>query len=199
MPRSTSEWDERYVTGELPWDTDRHDKNLEQTLKDFGINAGRAFDLGCGTGSNAVWLAQQGFSVIGSDISPTAIERANQRAESAGLDVTFETGDFLIDDVATGPFNLVFDRGCFHSFDEPQDQVLFVQRVADRLADGGLWISLMGSTDGPDRDVGPPRRSAAWITSTVEPLFEIVSLRSTLFDNDHDDPPRAWICVMRKR
>ena len=199
MPRSTSEWDERYLTNELPWDTNRHDNNLEQTLRELELTGGRVFDLGCGTGSNAVWLARQGFTVSGSDISPTAIERARTRAQAAGVDILFEAADFLTDDVAPGPFELIFDRGCFHSFDEPQEQALFVQRVAARLADGGLWISLMGSTDGPDRDVGPPRRSAAWITSTTEPLFEILSLRGTYFDNDHDDPPRAWICVMRKR
>ena len=199
MPRSTSEWDQRYVNNELPWDTNRHDKNLEQALADGAISPGRAFDLGCGTGSNAVWLVQRGFTVTGSDISPTAIERARIRAKNAGVDIAFAVADFLTDDGVAGPFDLVFDRGCFHSFPEPEEQDQFVQRVSDRLDEGGGWISLIGSTDGPDRDEGPPRRSAAWITSTVEPRFEILSLRDTVFDNDQDDPPRAWVCVMRRR
>ncbi|MGA7303523.1 MAG: hypothetical protein WBW88_01565, partial [Rhodothermales bacterium] len=61
------------------------------------------------------------------------------------------------------------------------------------------WHSLIGSTDGPPRDSGPPRRSAAEIIAAVEPHFEILQLRSTVFDQGDHREARAWVLVARRR
>jgi hypothetical protein len=71
--------------------------------------------------------------------------------------------------------------------------------VAGVLSPGGLWLSLIGSTEGAPRETGPPRRSARDIANAVEPVLEIVQLQSIHFDLDRDMPPAAWLCLSRAR
>ena len=198
MTHSTN-WDERYQTGDLPWDTQRHDKHLEQVLAEYSIEPCTTLELGCGTGTNAIWLAERGFRVTALDVSSVAIEMAREKASREGATVEFLTADILTDKIPGAPFAFAFDRGCFHSFDELPDGVAYAEGVRGCLADGGLWLSLIGNTDGPARETGPPRRSVRDIAEAVEPLFEILSLRTIHFDSDQSDPPRAWECLMRKR
>ncbi len=164
-----------------------------------GIGPGKALEIGCGTGTNSIWLARQGFDVTGVDLSEVAIERAEAKAAEAGVDCRFVADDFLVDPVPGAPYGFVYDRGCLHVFDRAKDRARFAARVADLLGPEGVWHSLIGSTDGPPRDVGPPRRSATEITAAVEPHFEILELRSTSFDSDEHSHARAWVMVGRRR
>ncbi len=70
------DWNERYATGDLPWDTGRHDRCLEKLVSTGAVEPCRALELGCGTGSNAIWMALQGFDVSAVDLSPLAISRS---------------------------------------------------------------------------------------------------------------------------
>jgi hypothetical protein len=108
----------------------------------------------------------------------------------------FAALDFLAAPPPGGPFQFVFDRGCFHVFDEPGERQRFAAQVAAALAPGGLWLSLIGSTEGPPREVGPPRRSAREVVLAIEPVLEIVELRSAEF-RGHD--AKAWFCLLRQR
>src|SRR4051812_46279454 len=78
-------WDERYEKGETPWDTGRPSSELLRVLAEESVTPDRAVELGCGTGANAVWLAQQGFDVTALDLSPLAVEQGRQRARAAGV------------------------------------------------------------------------------------------------------------------
>ncbi|HLU66750.1 MAG TPA: hypothetical protein VKZ63_10765, partial [Kofleriaceae bacterium] len=98
-----------------------------------------------------------------------------------------------------GPFDLVFDRGCFHVFDEPADRQRFAEKVAACLGPDGMWLSLIGSTEGPPRDHGPPRRSARDIASAVEPSLAIVELRAIEFDLNLPIQADAWLLLARRR
>lgn len=192
-------WDQRYAEGNLPWDSGVPDGHLQVVVGAYGIEPGKALEVGCGTGTNAIWLARRGFDVTGMDLSSVAIERAEAKAAEAGVDVRFVAGDFLSDPVPGGPYDFVYDRGALHTFDSPKDRARFAERVAEALKPGGVWFSLIGSTDGPDRDVGPPRRSAVEVTTAVEPYFEVLELRSTSFDQGEHRRARAWVMVGRKR
>jgi len=75
---------------------------------------GKALDLGCGTGTNAITMAQLGWDVVGIDISTRAIKAARRKAKSAGLDIVFVQGDVIKLNGIKGPFDLVLDIGCFH-------------------------------------------------------------------------------------
>jgi SAM-dependent methyltransferase len=192
-------WEERYRTGDTPWDIGRPDFNLIDMVTKRPIPACKALEIGCGAGSNAVWLAQQNFQVTATDVSELAIQKAGERASDAGVDCTFLVADFLNDKVSGAPFGFMFDRGCFHSFDSDEERKQLAENVDWHLEKDGLWLSLIGSTDGPPREVGPPQRSARDIVIAVEPYFEILSLDSSHFDADSSEPPRNWVCLMRKR
>jgi hypothetical protein len=92
----------------------------------------------------------------------------------------------------------VLDRGSFHTFDEDHERLRFAQNVAAVLIDGGVWLSLIGSTEGPPREVGPPRRNARQIINAIEPSLEILQLRSGEF-GVFGEQLKAWLCLARKR
>lgn len=197
MPKPN--WDERYEAGETPWDTGEPDEQLVEFLSSNPLKGGRALDVGCGTGTNALWLAGEGLAVLGVDISSAAIERACAKAGKGASHCHFATADFLEDAISDGPFDLVFDRGCLHVFDKAEDRARFAQRVAALLKPEGRWLSLIGSTEGPERDIGPPRRSAREVVSAIEPGLEILELRSIHFRANLPAPAAAWRCVARPR
>jgi SAM-dependent methyltransferase len=170
---------------------------LVELVRSGTLPLGRALDLGCGTGINAVWLAQHGYEVTGVDVAPLAIEQARAR-QPAGVACRFATHDVLAAMPDGGPFQLVFDRGCFHVFDDAKERAKVAAQVAAVLAPDGVWVSLIGSTEGPPREVGPPRRSLREVADAIEPHLEIVSVRADVF-RDAPEPAMAWICTSRRR
>ena len=196
---SDERWDKRYLDGETPWDSGTVCEHLPTALQDFGIGPCKALEIGCGTGTNAVWLAQQGFDVTGVDISGEAIRRAEEKVEKAGASCRFLVASALEMEIEGGPFGLVFDRGCFHTNNTAWDRSAFAASVARHLTDDGYWLSLIGSTDGAPRESGPPRRSVLDIAAAVEPHLEIVELKATRFSPEPGGSPESWRCMMRKR
>jgi SAM-dependent methyltransferase len=194
MPRPS--WDESYASGQLPWDTGQPEPVLVEFVTSGRVRPGPTLEIGAGTGTNAIWMAERGFDVLGVDVSPLAVERAHAKMEGRALRCRFATSDFLAAAPPGGPFQFVFDRGCFHVFDEPDERRRFAAQVAAALAPGGLWLSLVGSTEGLPREIGPPRRSAREITLAIEPALEIVELRSAEF---RSHGVSAWFCLSRRR
>ncbi len=193
---ATRDWNERYLQGDTPWDTGEPDVHLVAAVEARGLSGGRALEIGSGTGVNAIWLARRGFEVLAVDLAPRAIEVARERAVGA---VEFAVADFLADELPSAPYDLVFDRGCFHTFDDGETRRRFAERVAAVLAPGGLWLSLLGSTEGPERDHGPPRRSVRDIADAVEPHLALLELRAVEFDAELPSVAAAWLCVAGRR
>ncbi|MEW5721043.1 MAG: class I SAM-dependent methyltransferase [Chloroflexota bacterium] len=82
-------------------------------------HARTALDLGCGTGTSAIYLAQHGYSVVGVDFTSKAIEIARIKAQLADVQVDFRVGDVTrLDSLGVRePLDLVLDIGCFHGLD----------------------------------------------------------------------------------
>jgi SAM-dependent methyltransferase len=192
-------WNEDYEAGNAPWDTGSPDPYLVELVESGRVAPGRTLEIGCGTGTNALWLAARGFEVTGIDVASRAIEQARAKAAGASGRIGFRALDFMVDPVAGGPFAFVFDRGCFHVFDEPAQRVRFAARVAGLLGPQRLWASMIGSTEGGPRDMGPPRRTARDIADAIEPALELVELRAIEFDTRLPSAPRAWLCLARRR
>ncbi len=193
------QYEDRYKAKKTPWDIGRADFNLIDIVNNQPIEKGKALDVGCGFGHNSLWLAQCGFWVTGVDVSKVAVQQAKENASRIGANCMFLSLDFFREDVPGLPFNFIFDRGCFHSYDSDDERKRFAERVGYHLDEAGLWLSLIGSTDEPSRGPGPPRRSARDIVVAVEPFFEILSLTASHFDSNSQHPPRAWACLMKKR
>lgn len=95
-----------------------------------------ALDLGCGLGRNTRWLAGQGYQATGIDLSPYATGQARQR--SADTEATFIEGDILREPIPGGPFDVVYDSGCFHHL-PPHRRLSYLRTLDEVLKPGGLF------------------------------------------------------------
>lgn len=193
------DWNQHYASGELPWDTGDPDPCLVELVEQGGIAPGRTLEIGCGTGTNAIWLSRRGFDVHGVDVAPLAIAKAEAKRRADRANVRFSVLDFMRDELSDAPYDFVFDRGVLHVFDAAHERAHFAQRVARLLAPRGQWLCLAGSTEGPARDHGPPRRSARDLISAVEPVLELTLLRSSTFDANLPSRATAWVMLARRR
>lgn len=199
MKRHKKRFESRYQSGDLPWDIKRPDKNLVEAVHKFDIKPGNALDVGCGTGDNVFWLAQQGFDVTGVDIAPEAINMAIAKRKEIELDASFLTLDFITENIQDNLFDFIFDRGCFHTFNKKKTRKAYAKQVHDHLVKEGLWLTLMGSYDDGRLDIGPPKRTALEIIQATEKYFEIISLTRSRFDSNDKIPSVIWVCLMKKR
>lgn len=196
---TTQEWNERYIDGNLPWDISEPDQNLVNLIETGIVPIGKALEIGCGTGTDSLWLAGQGFSVLGVDLAPEAIEKANHKKNGLDLACDFAVMDILAADAFPRKYDFIFDRGCFHSFHEDSERRHFAAQVSRALSPDGTWASLIGSTEGAARETGPPRRTAGEVMAAIEPYLEIIELRSVHFRTNYATPAKAWLCVARQR
>src|ERR1700758_4908745 len=118
-------WNESYASGQPPWDTGQQGPLLVEFVSSGAVTAGPTLEIGLGTGTNAIWMAERGFDVFGVDVSPLAVERARAKMEGHHLRCRFAAWDFLAAPPPASPFQFVFDRGCFHVFDEPDERLRF--------------------------------------------------------------------------
>lgn len=129
-------WDTRYRESEKVWSGEA---NVVLAREAASLAPGRALDLGCGEGGDAVWLAWRGWRVTGTDISGVALERAAAHAAGAGVaDRTEWERHDLAESFPAGEYDLV--SACFlHTFGEfPRERVL--RRAAAAVAPGGILL-----------------------------------------------------------
>ncbi len=133
-------WDEFYADREksVPFFADKPDENLVSYVERGLVRPQRALDLGCGAGRNALHLARRGFEVDAVDLSPTAVAWARERAHDAeaGHRVRFVCGDAFNEPALSGPYDLVYDSGCFHHL-PPHRRVSYLDLLDRVLAPGG--------------------------------------------------------------
>jgi ubiquinone/menaquinone biosynthesis C-methylase UbiE len=99
-----SSWDERYRTEELVW---KAEPNRFLVAEVGSLRPGRALDLACGEGRNALWLAERGWEVVGVDFSAVGLDKARSLAASRGLRVELVEADLREWDPPEASFDLV--------------------------------------------------------------------------------------------
>ncbi len=203
MPEELPDWDERYAQQNTPWDTGRPSSELQRILHEHEIPAGRALELGCGTGTNAVFLAQQGFEVTAVDISPLAIEQARAKVDEAGVDVTLLTADLLELPDLGPPFPFVFDRGVYHAV-RRENLTGFLDTLSQVSAPDGTYLTIAGNANETrPGETGPPRVTAEEICRELDPLMELVQLREIRFDEiiveGKPERPLGWSALLRRK
>ncbi|MER8115785.1 class I SAM-dependent methyltransferase [Streptomyces sp. NPDC094031] len=136
-------WDDFYADRDrpVPFFVAKPDESLVSCLDRGLVPAGRALDLGCGLGRNALLLAERGFEVDAVDLSPAALGSAPERARAAGLDINFLCGDVFAADTLRGPYRLIHDSGCFHHL--PPHRRISHLALLDRLLEPGGYFSLV--------------------------------------------------------
>ena len=193
-------WDSHYQSGNPPWETGQPSSELARVIAEERILPCRAIELGCGTGLNAVWLAQQGFEVTAVDSSRLAIEKARQRAIAAEVTVRFVLADVLDLRESYDPFPFFFDRGCYHAV-RGLDVRAYLRTLERVTAPGSLGLVLTGNARDPhEPGQGPPVVSAEELHAELEPVFEIVRLREFRFDTVEEAGPGflSWSCLVRR-
>ena len=121
-----------------PWDSGITPPELLEYLESRPA-AGRAIDLGCGTGTNVITMARMGWQVTGVDFVPKAIDLAREKARKAGVNVDLRVGDVTRLDGINGPFDFALDLGCFHGLTE-SERSAYLKQLDRLLAPDGTWF-----------------------------------------------------------
>jgi len=119
-PYSQETWDARYADSDRVWSGN---PNPQLVARVADLPPGRALDIGCGEGADAVWLAARGWQVTAVDVSPVALQRAAAHADEAGVEgIEWLHHDLMSGEPLPGGFDLVsaqfmhVPRGIFEEF-----------------------------------------------------------------------------------
>ena len=167
------------------WDTGTTPPELER----FVANAppGRALDLGCGTGTNVVYLARHGWEAVGVDFVGRAIAKARRRAREAGVP---DRSSFFIADVTrlqflSGPFDLALDIGCLHSL-PVRDRAAYAAALARLVRPGGVFLLYAFAPGGPATGL-----TADDVRAMFTDRFDVVRVE------EGRGRPSAWYTLVR--
>jgi SAM-dependent methyltransferase len=152
------DWNARYAQKELLWTAE---PNRRFAAEVEGLAPGRALDVACGEGRNAVWLAERGWRVTGGDFSDVAIEKAAALAAARGVEV-----EWVVDDVvAYAPERGAFDLVAVLYLQLPHDELAAALRHAARaLAPGGTIVVLGHDSTNLTDGYGGPKDPAVLFT-----------------------------------
>jgi 2-polyprenyl-3-methyl-5-hydroxy-6-metoxy-1,4-benzoquinol methylase len=147
------DWNARYSAEDLVWGTEPNRFVAEQ-LRDLPPR-GRALDIACGEGRNAIWLAKLGWKVTAVDFSDVAIERSRRLATEQRVEVDWINNDVTHCDLAAAAFQLVL----IAYLQVPPDEFHTVlERAARWLAPGGTLFMVGHARRNLSEGVGGPRQ-----------------------------------------
>jgi SAM-dependent methyltransferase len=174
------------------------DENLVQWVSAGQIEPGRALDLGCGNGRNALYLANRGFSVEGVDYSASAVAWSRERVAQAGAPVSIVQRSVFELDLPPASYDLVYDSGCFHHI-PPHRRHPYVRLVANALKPGGAFGLVCFKPEGgsgySDEDVYRHRSLGGGLGYIEQQLREIWSgpLRIDVLRPMEESPPASGV------
>jgi cyclopropane fatty-acyl-phospholipid synthase-like methyltransferase len=183
--------------GTPPWDIGRPQKEFTELVRQGEIN-GSVLDIGCGSGENALFFAQEGFDVWGIDSSPLAIQKAQEKSQQRGLPVHFQVLNALELAKLNRTFDTATDSGLFHTLSD-EDRPLFVKNLTAVLSPTGNYFMLCFSDKEP-AGYGPRRISEREIRDTFSDGWSIRYIRPATFENlGRAQGPRGWLSSITKK
>lgn len=195
--RAGESWDASYREGSPPWDIGRPQSAFVRLASETSF-VGPVLDAGCGTGEHALMAASQGLSVVGVDVSETALAIARAKADKRGLKADFIAADALHLERFGRRFATVLDCGLFHTFNrnERADYVASLASVTE--LDGTLYM-LCFSDQGSN--LGPYPISEKEIPAAFQPSagWTVTSIRAERIDTrlGANSIP-AWLATVRR-
>ena len=147
---------------------------------------GRALDLGCGTGTNVITLAQHGWEATGVDFTAKAIRAARRKARQAAIQAEFLAQEVTQLDNLVEPFDLILDIGCLHSI-ASQGQSDYIKNLDRLLKPGGSYLLYVFFREDPDST------SAGLIESDLEKFSPHLELVSRQNGTDRGTRRSAWL------
>lgn len=192
----------RYLRGDVPWDSGIVPPEIAAWIESHaaaGKPPGRALDIGCGTGTTSLYLAERGWTVVGVDFAPNAIWRARQKARRRATQrVSFRVADVSRPDFLTGeaPFDLAIDVGCLHGL-MPDQRLTYAAHLV-RLTRPGATYLLYAFMPRPSRDgmrqigIDLPE-----LQRLLGAAFEVIDV--TLGEEATTPVPSGWYTLRRVR
>jgi ubiquinone/menaquinone biosynthesis C-methylase UbiE len=157
----------------------------------------RVLDVGCGIGSESVFLAVRGMQVSAIDISADAIATGKKLAEAYGVDVDFRVADVLKLPFADGEFDVVADQGCFHHMAD-EERAQYTSEILRVLKPGGMFV-LRSFSDKIPGGPQPRRVSSKELLDTFAPHFRLEHLERVLsFTTGQRQRPLGWHAIWLK-
>lgn len=189
-----------YRLGFKPWDNNIVPMELAELVEGpQALPPGRALDLGCGTGTQAIYLTQHGWQVTGVDFVGRALDEARRRAASAGVTPAWVEGDVTrLPELGIGAgYNLLLDAGCFHGLTADQ-RAAYAAGAAAVSASGAKFL-LFGFAYGR-RGPAPRGVSREEVVSRFAPDWRLLwthpAREATLPPFLRGADP-AWYCLRR--
>jgi SAM-dependent methyltransferase len=192
------DWDTIYTSvslDKIPWNSSKPDSELTELIESKKIVPRIVLDVGCGTGTDAVYFASKGFIVTAIDISQEAIKIAREKAEKAGVEVNFIAGDFLAVKFDNDTYDFVNDRGFFHII-SPNRRGEFAVKISTVLKKQGFYFLRCWSDKQEFESENTPFRiSKDIINRTFSDFFEIGDIRDIRWGGRG---PWSYVVLMRK-
>jgi methyl halide transferase len=198
--RLLEQWDADYRHDRPPlWDAGRPSHELRRVVEDGTIRTGRAVELGCGSGTDAIYLASKGFDVTAIDIAPSALRQAQEKARKAGVQVRWLLADVLAPP-QLDPFDFIYDRGCYHEV-RNQNLAAYLETVRRYSHPGTRFVLLAGSINEMVLDYGPPRLAEQEIRNDFAAFFDFEWFMESRFEIASPGAmgPLAWVVLMRRK
>ena len=160
--------DDTYHPG---FEIEESDPSVRRAVEDGWFSRGmRVLDIGCGTGHNAAWLAEQGLEAVGIDFSSHAIERAHWAFDGSPR-LTFRVVDVVEPGAFSETFDALVDRGCFHGI-QRSDRTAYAGNLESwSSANARLLLLVRNRERGDARVVATARK-------VLEPGFLLLSSQS---------------------
>jgi SAM-dependent methyltransferase len=134
-------YEEVYRHGGTTWETKDPNDTLMQTLEQLEMDPCRAIDLGCGEGRDAIFLARNGFKVLGVDVSNAALQKARKRAQQESVNCYFLERDVItLRGVPDRSFDFAINMGCLHMIPDQESRSRHLARVFEVLCLGGWFL-----------------------------------------------------------
>ena len=177
--------------GTPPWDIGRPQATIVR-LAEAGEITGSVLDVGCGTGENALHLAERGHQVLGVDAAPAAIERASAKARYRGIEAEFRVWDALRLADLERAFDTAIDVGLFHSVQDVERPV-YANNLHAALKPGGHYLMLCWS-ERNEWGYGPRRVTQGEIRETFADGWTVDSIEDAAFEtNEPGWSIHAWL------
>lgn len=183
--------------GTPPWDIGRPQQAFID-LAAAGEVTGSVLDVGCGTGENALFFAEQGHDVLGIDTAALAIQKAEEKAAQRGIGAQFRVWN-AFDLAGLGrTFDSVIDSGFFHVLSD-EDRPVFVENLAAVLAPGGRYFMLCFSDRNPGDYPLPRRLAKEEIRDSFRNGWRINYIRPMVFENSiQPEGHHAWLASITR-